>query len=282
MSSETEGLATPHDQPGTRDDTLAAPQPEPVDIGATLGRWNALIRRARIGRHLKEAALTLSSYAGSHGRDIKCGVARYAVDCEVGYSTARRYLAWFREVGLIELTRAGNHKAGRADEYRLTVGPAVHERLDIPEDDEYRKLIDEVNGSNKTAQKDRRARNQRSPKTSANTTEPAETSALTIESANGGYQRSFSTPSALTLDEPPPSTNTFQRPGDLPPGGAPPPDPRRLRGPSAPGNDHRKPPTELPTQPPALQRNHRPRARGDEEDAVHLAPVIDIAAWQAS
>jgi DNA-binding transcriptional ArsR family regulator len=121
-----------------------------------LSRWNGLIRRARIGHQIKGTALTVSSYADNDGTSIRCGVTRLAVDCEIGYSTARRHLAWLRDAGLLELVRAGNHKAGRADEYRLIIAPAVYERLNIPDDETYRKLIEDMNQVNRSGQKIRR------------------------------------------------------------------------------------------------------------------------------
>jgi hypothetical protein len=249
------------------------------DFGAKLSTWNSLVRRARIGRQLKGAALAVSSYANPDGSSIKCGVARLAADCEIGYSTARRYLAWLRNVGLIEMVRAGNRKAGKADEYRLILDPDVHQRLEIPDEDEYRKIIDEVNGTNQSSQKARRTRHQRSSQESANTTAPVDPSALTMSSAETGYQRSFSVPSALTQDEPPPSINTFQV--DAPStGGAPPPDPRRPQPPTASGSGtgERESPTDPVTQHQALQRNSRPRVRADQtaEPLEHIAPVIPI------
>jgi hypothetical protein len=197
-----------------------------------LSRWNGLVRRARIGRQLKGAALTVSSYANPDGTSIKCGVARFATDCEIGYSTARRYLAWLRDVGLLELVRAGNHKAKRADEYRLVIAPAAYERLDIPDDEQYRELVEGMSGSNRSGEKARRLR---SLKASADSTDDADTSALTMPSADTGYLRSFSGPSALGQGEPLPSSPTFQVRAPST-GGAPPPDPRRPKPPPSSGS----------------------------------------------
>jgi DNA-binding transcriptional ArsR family regulator len=160
-------------------------------LGASPGKWNALVRRARLTDRQKLAALTVGSYADSDGTGIHVGAARFGVDMGVSYRTARRYLAWLREVGLIELVRAGNRRRGWSDEYRLILDAAKHAHLDIPEGDEYRKIVDEVNGANQSSQKGRRMRVQRSLKESADATDHDESSALTIESANGGYQRSF-------------------------------------------------------------------------------------------
>lgn len=250
------------------------------DLGVAPGKWNGVARRARIGRERKHAALTVSSYADKNGRGIKCGVARLAADLEVGYSTARRYLAWLREIGWIELVCAGNHKKGLADEYRLILDPAKYAHLDVPEGDEYRKIVDEVNGANQSAQKGRRMRVQRSPKESANATEPAEASALTMASANDGYQRSFEAPSALIHGEPPPYRDHLVSEVRPSTGGAPPPDPRRRPPPPASATDERKSPSDPLTPAQDQQRNSLPRTRAPDA-AEHVAPVVDFFTREA-
>lgn len=248
-----------------------------TDLGAQPWKWYAVVRRARIGRERKHAALTVGSYADRNGRGIKCGVARLAADCEVGYSTARRYLAWLRDIGWIELVRAGNHKKGLADEYRLIIDPAKHAHLDIPEGDEYRKIVDEVNGSNQSSQKGRRMRVQRSPMASANTTDLADGSALTIASANDGYQRSFNGPSALIHSEPPPTNSYRSRELRPPTGGAPPPDPRRRPPPPASANEANPSLTGPLTQAQDQQGESLPHANARGPSAVeHIAPVIPL------
>jgi hypothetical protein len=256
---------------------------ESADCGAKLSTWNALVRRARIGRERKAAALTVGSYANPDGTSIKCGVARLATDCEVGYSTARRYLKWLRDVGLIELVRPGNHKKGLADEYRLIIDPARHAHLDIPEAADYRRLIDGLNDANQMEQKGRRMRVQRSPKVSANATAADETSALTMASADDRYQRSFEAPSALIHGEPPPSTNHL--PVQLRPstGGAPPPGPRRPEPPTASGSrlyvDSSLSEPLTPAQ--DQQGDPLPHARGPSP-AEHVAPVYDFFTREVS
>jgi len=251
------------------------------DLGAQPWKWYALVRRARIGRERKHAALTVGSYADKHGRDIKCGVARLAADCEVGYSTARRYLAWLRDVGWIELVRAGNRKRGLADEYRLTLDPAKYAHLDIPESDEYRKIVDEVNDSNQSGQKGRRMRVQRSPKASANATDHDETSALTMASADDGYQRSFEAPSALIPSEPPPTN--YHRARELRPttGGAPPPDPRRPTSPAAPWTSELNSPNGPLTPAQDRQGESLPHASARGPDDGCLATVTDFFTREA-
>jgi hypothetical protein len=118
------------------------------ELGATVGAWNAVVRRARIGRDRKAAALVVSSYARANGTGIHCGVARVAVDLECSHRTARRYLAWLREVGLVELVRAGNRRRGHSDEYRLILGPNILEDLDVPDPSTYREMCKDVGDAN--------------------------------------------------------------------------------------------------------------------------------------
>ncbi|MET0492901.1 MAG: hypothetical protein ABW000_07185 [Actinoplanes sp.] len=115
----------------------------------------------------KLAALVISSYADTDGTGIHCGVARLATDLDASYSTARRYLAWMRTVGLIELVREGNARRKRSDEYRLTLGPDILEHIDVLDPDRYKALVDGLRDANRVAQKGRRERNQRSPGVSA-------------------------------------------------------------------------------------------------------------------
>jgi DNA-binding transcriptional ArsR family regulator len=138
-----------------------------------LGQWNSLVRRARIGREHKVAALVVSSYADSKGRDIRLSVARYAVDLDVSYSTARRYLTWLRKVGLLELVRAGSRRNGTASVYRLVLGEDVMEHLDVLSPSRQKELADEMREANRAGVRDRAAKAkapvQRSPEMSAET-----------------------------------------------------------------------------------------------------------------
>lgn len=120
------------------------------ELGASVGAWNAVIRRARIGRERKAAALVVSSYARADGTRIHCGVARLAVDLEVSYSTAKRNLAWLRNAGLIELVRAGNRRRNLSDEYRLILGPDVAEAIEIIDPAEHKRLTDGLRVANRS------------------------------------------------------------------------------------------------------------------------------------
>lgn len=120
------------------------------ELGASVGAWNAVVRRARIGRERKAAALVVSSYARANGTGIHCGVARLAVDLEVSYSTAKRTLAWLRNIGLIELVRVGNRRRNLSDEYRLILGPDVLEKIEVLDPAEHKRLTDSHREANRS------------------------------------------------------------------------------------------------------------------------------------
>lgn len=185
------------------------------DLGISVGQWNALVRRARIGRERKAAALVLSSYARADGTRIHCGVARLAVDLEVSYSTARRYLAWLREAGLIELVRAGSRRRALSDEYRLILGPDVLETIEVLAPDEHAARAEGIREVNREASRVRTRRSKecasaltlderRKPVDNSPAAEPPDgdlrSSRVSVENRD---LRSNGTPSALTLDEPP-------------------------------------------------------------------------------
>lgn len=205
------------------------------DPGATVGDWNELVRRARIGRERKLAALAFSSYANADGTGIHCGTARFALDCEVSYATARRYLAWMRQVGLVEKVRSGNKRKGLSDEYRLILGTDLLEHVELPDPEQYKKMRDEMRLVNRegSARRSRRVREGRvadaetvlrSPKASAERIDGGAPGSALIQasvedqpetdlrspkaSAEDGDLRSSGTRSALTLDEHPPTSNT--------------------------------------------------------------------------
>lgn len=171
------------------------------------------------------------------------------------------YAAYGRSPWAIKaLVHAGNHKQGLADEYRLIIDAPKHAHLDIPEGAEYRQIVDDVNGANKSAQKGRRMRVQRSPKASADATESDETSALTMASANDDYQRSLEAPLALIHGEPPPYKDHLVSEVRPSTGGAPPPDPRRRPPPPASANESRNSLNGPPPYEPGRHHQH-PRRR---------------------
>lgn len=171
----------------------------------TLGSWNEFVRRARIGQKRKLACLILSSYANNDGSAVHCGVNRLALDFEGGESTARRFLAWVRSVGLVRIAVKGNHRTGRADDYQLTIRPDTLDLITVPDPEEYKGMIATLAEKNRQRNKDAY---QRSLKRSAESydAERAEqgASALIQSERQNGFQRSLSDDSALTLTERPP------------------------------------------------------------------------------
>lgn len=203
---------------------------ESGDCGVTLGRWLGVVRRARLADPKKRSyALTVGSYASTDGTSVKCGVARLAVDNEMAFSTARRYLAWMRDVGLIELVKIGNRKAKRSDEYRLTIYPHTEKALNALDESEYRDLVDGMKHANRAREKNHRlsALTQEVSAEATGSDAPAEDpSALTsMGERRRGFLRS-------PMGEPPPKELRTPLTG-----GAPPPDPRRPPSASLRGTD---------------------------------------------
>lgn len=102
------------------------------DHGAPVNEWVNVVRRARLGESAKSVAFAMATYADRDGTKVFAGVARLAFECEMNYRTVQRALAELRRAGLIEVTRRGNRRAGKSDEYRLTLAADLLERLDVP------------------------------------------------------------------------------------------------------------------------------------------------------
>lgn len=254
---------------------------EDDDFGAMLGTWFALVRRARLADPKKRGfALTVGSYADTDGTSVKAGIARLSTDCEMGYSTARRYLAWMREVGLVALARPGNGKrATRSDEYRLTIQPHTEKALNALGAAEYKDLIDGKRKSNSDAEKTRRVRPGSDPDPSTALTQ--EVSAVTREPSE---------PTALTQRNERSSSLLRSPMSELPPkeqhlpltGGAPPPDPRRPEPPTTSGarlGAERSPSSPL-TEPQDGLRNSPSRARA--RPPKQRGNVVDFFTREAS
>lgn len=128
------------------------------DRGISVGAWMDLVRRARVSKELKLAMLVFGSYADADGTNIFCGIARLAVDCDVSHKTASRYLSWMREVGFVELVARGNRRRGLSDRYRLILDPALQGRIDLPDPDQYKKLIGEIAGAKRAETKHQQQR----------------------------------------------------------------------------------------------------------------------------
>lgn len=114
------------------------------DIGAAVNDWVSVVRRARLGATAHSVAVTLATYANPDGSRVYPGVARLAVQCEIGYRSVRRALRKLRTVGLIEVVRRGNRRRGLSDEYRLILAADLLERVDVPTPEQERKAIEAI------------------------------------------------------------------------------------------------------------------------------------------
>ena len=194
------------------------------ELGAAVGAWNALVRRARMADRQKLAALVISSYADTDGTGIHCGVARLAVDLGASYRTAQRYLSWLREVGLIELVREGNRRRKLSDEYRLIIGPDVMEHLEVLAPDSYDDARREVREARQrtTGRRDQASAkvtpdepvdnsDQASPMDGVQSAGTAEDQASPKVSSKESDQAPNPVRSGVTQDVPPPTKNTSPR-----------------------------------------------------------------------
>jgi hypothetical protein len=131
------------------------------------GHWMAVVRRADIDLERKGALLILGTYANFKdnpetgkvaGEDVHPGVDRYAQDLRRSEKTARRYLEWARELGVIELVRRGNRRKKLCDEYRLIMSIEAQERLGVPDPTAYKELIGEMARDRRSTAKAARVR----------------------------------------------------------------------------------------------------------------------------
>lgn len=124
---------------------MAAPVVVSDEIGARTYAWIDVIRRARLTPTTKLVAHTVASYAKPDGTNVYPGLARLVFDCGIGYSTARRSLAELRTAGLLELVDRGNRRRREADHYRLTIGPDLLDRVEVPSPEQARRSIESIN-----------------------------------------------------------------------------------------------------------------------------------------
>lgn len=131
------------------------------------GQWIAAVRRADIDLERKGAMLIVASYADyvddpvtgrAAGEGVHPGTDRFAKDLRRSVATARRYLAWAREVGLIALARRANRRKGLCDEYRLTLSIETLERIGVPDPTAYKELIGQAARARREVAKAARAR----------------------------------------------------------------------------------------------------------------------------
>lgn len=96
-----------------------------------LNDWVSVVRRARLGRTVKAVAFALALYANSDGRKVYPGIARLAVECELGPKVIKQSLKALRDAGLIEVVHAAS-RPGESSEYRLMFAEDLLERIEVP------------------------------------------------------------------------------------------------------------------------------------------------------
>jgi DNA-binding transcriptional regulator YhcF (GntR family) len=103
--------------------------------------WVDLVRRTQLGRSTKAVAFLVAHFADSDGTRVFPGIARIAVEAEIGYKTAQKALDGLRRAGLIErVQRTG--KPGAADEYRLVVSPDLQDKVEVLSPSQITKAIE--------------------------------------------------------------------------------------------------------------------------------------------
>jgi hypothetical protein len=103
------------------------------------GAWLNMVRRMRFsglvpglaGRIIKAVAFDMAACADFvNGGDVRPGIARIAVECEIDYRTAKRAVAAIRNLGLIRLVRRATRR-GHSDVYQLTMPEDILDRLTV-------------------------------------------------------------------------------------------------------------------------------------------------------
>jgi hypothetical protein len=116
------------------------------------GTWLNMVRRMRFnglvpgvaGRILKCVAFELAACADYvNGGEVRPGVARIAVECEIDYRTAKRCVAAIRDLGLIRLVRSGARR-GHSDVYQLTMPADILDRLPVLTPSEVERAIEDI------------------------------------------------------------------------------------------------------------------------------------------
>ena len=106
--------------------------------------WVKLLKRARLGRTVKGAAMVLSTFADFEtGRKVRPGTARLAHEAEISPELAGRVLAVLCAAGLLE--KVG--KYGNTDEYRLIIAEDMSGRpgrVPIPDPVQHEQLIEKI------------------------------------------------------------------------------------------------------------------------------------------
>lgn len=99
-------------------------------IGAGVRDWTLVVRRAQLGRTTKAVAILLATYADSDGTRVRPGIARIAIELEIGYNTAKAAMAELRTAGLIECVHKATRR-GESDEYRLIMAADLLDRIEV-------------------------------------------------------------------------------------------------------------------------------------------------------
>jgi len=202
---------------------------DPEDYGASVNKWTDIIRRGQLGKTKelnktrKLVAYTIASYANPDGTKVYPGIARLAVQCNISYSTARRTLAWLRDVGLLEVVKRGNSRAGKADEHRLIIHADILERIEVPTPTAEKAAIAKLNEQNTAAGRARQSKAKALALTQTSANQPVDNKALALTqtSANPDDERpprrALITPiSAHTAPQKPPiSAHLGERPPSL-------------------------------------------------------------------
>lgn len=95
---------------------------EAVNPVTPLGRfeWEREVRRSTIPGPTKLVALMAATYANADGSSIHPGVNNLMSNCGMSRPTVMRHLKTLRESGLLTVVTRANHRAGRANDMRLT------------------------------------------------------------------------------------------------------------------------------------------------------------------
>ncbi|GAA2327415.1 hypothetical protein [Dactylosporangium salmoneum] len=121
------------------------------------GAWLNMVRRMRFnglvpgvaGRVIKAVAFDLAACADYvDGSDVRPGLARIAVECEIDYRTAKRCMAAIRALGIIRLVRSAARR-GHSDVYQLTMPADILDRVTVLTPSEMDQAIEEIRGGNR-------------------------------------------------------------------------------------------------------------------------------------
>lgn len=187
------------------------------DTGVDVYAWTSVIARSTLPANIKLIAFTVTTFANGNGSRVFPGISRLVVRSGFSRSTVSRALKYLKDLGLIELVRAGNRRRGRADEYRLIFAPDLMDRLDLRSLEDEAAEVEAENERHRTASSSRQSKHRSTvsimtveqvppepPEPVDNSPEPAEktitstVTALTHETRFYGQTGPRSTVTALT------------------------------------------------------------------------------------